>query len=114
MPVLTDLSIWDHAIWLDVISSCSRFLSEELLRHPEWLNSIEDLDFARSAEDFQERLNHFSDLALFRRRELVRIVLRDRLEIAPLSEITEEISNLADAILTCALANVESELQTRY
>jgi len=114
MPVLTDHSIRDHAIWLDVISASSRFLSEELLRHPEWLDSVADLDFARSAEDFQARLTHVRDLALFRRRELIRIVLRDRLETAPLSEITEEISNLADAILATALANVESELQARY
>jgi len=109
MPVLTD-----HAIWLDVISSSSRFLSEELRRHPEWLDSIDDLDFARSAEDFQQRLIHVRDLSSFRRRELIRIVLRDRLETAPLSEITEEISNLADAVLASALANVESELQARY
>jgi len=116
MPVLTDQSVYpQQAGWLDVILSCSRFLSEELLRHPEWLDSIDNLDFALSAEDFQERLNQSRlSLALFRRRELVRIVLRDRLELAPLSEITEEISNLADAILACALANVESELQARY
>jgi glutamate-ammonia-ligase adenylyltransferase len=107
--------------WLSVIFSCSRFLSEELLRHPDWLASVRDLDFALSTADFQKRLSHFQqgndtalDLALFRRHELVRIVLRDRLELAPLSEITEEISNLSDAILTSALQHVQADLQARY
>ncbi len=107
--------------WLGVIFSCSRFLSEELLRHPEWLASIQNLEFPFSREDFREHFRSFQhssdialDLALFRRFELLRIVLRDRLELAPLSEITEEISNLSDAILTCALAHVEHELEARH
>ncbi len=54
------------------------------------------------------------DLALFRRRELVRIVLRDRLAYASLLEITEEISNLADAILARALAAVSAEVEARH
>jgi glutamate-ammonia-ligase adenylyltransferase len=108
----------ERAQWLSVIFSCSRFLSEELLRHPQWLESICDLHFALSREDFAARQERFpygpDDLALFRRHELVRIVLRDRLELAPLSEITEEISNLADAILDSALQRVRSELEARY
>ncbi|RDJ92973.1 hypothetical protein B4Q13_25120 [Lacticaseibacillus rhamnosus] len=54
------------------------------------------------------------DLALFRRRELLRIVLRDGLRIGTLAEITEEISNLADAILGRALESVMSGLKARY
>lgn len=95
----------ERALWLNTILSCSHFLAEELLRHPEWLASIRDWDVVLSSHDFGKRLACFgpSDLALFRRHELVRIVLRDRLGLASLSEITEEISNLADAILGCAL-----------
>jgi glutamate-ammonia-ligase adenylyltransferase len=108
----------ERARWLGVIFSCSRFLAAELLLHPEWLDSVCDLDFALSREDFQQRLERFPqgphDLALFRRHELLRIVLRDRLELAPLSEITEEISNLADAILDCALRRVKADLEARY
>ncbi len=105
--------------WLNSIFSCSHFLSEELLRHPDWLNSIRDLGFALSGEDYRERLIRFEqdqglDFALFRRREMVRIVVRDRLELAPLSEITEELSSLADAILGRALARVESDLEGRF
>jgi glutamate-ammonia-ligase adenylyltransferase len=107
--------------WLSVIFSCSRFLSEELLRHPEWLESISDLDFALTRDDYCLRMLHFLegresalDLALFRRHELVRIVLRDRLEMAPLSEITQEISNLADAILDGALTSAKKDVESRY
>ena len=107
--------------WLSVIFSCSRFLSEELLRHPEWLETIRDLDFALSRDDFRDRMERFLgtrrtalELALFRRHELVRIVLRDRLELASLAEITEEISNLADAILDGALTSVMAEVEVRY
>ncbi len=42
------------------------------------------------------------DLALFRRRQMLRIVLRDVLRFADLSETTEDLSNLADAILNAA------------
>ncbi len=41
--------------------------------------------------------------ARFRRRELLRIYLRDIRRLATIAEITEEISNLADAILESAL-----------
>jgi glutamine synthetase adenylyltransferase len=80
----------ERALWLSTIFACSRFLAEELLRHPEWLESVRDLDAVLSKDDFSERLARFesADLALFRRHELVRIVLRDRLELASLSEIT--------------------------
>jgi glutamate-ammonia-ligase adenylyltransferase len=104
----------ERVAWLNIIFSCSRFLSEEVLRHPDCLSDIGDLDFALSSDDFLLRLASASDLALFRRRQIMRIVLRDRLELAALSEITEEISNLADAILACALARVQTELEARY
>ena len=94
------------ALYRDTIAGCSRFLSAELLRHPDWLTEIGDLESVLSREDYLARLGHRPfNLALFRRRELVRIVLRDRLGVASLAEVTEEISNLADAILDCGLAH---------
>ena len=54
------------------------------------------------------------DLALFRRRELLRVVLRDSIQLAPLRDITEEISNLADVILSCALKSVFDEVAARH
>jgi glutamate-ammonia-ligase adenylyltransferase len=53
-------------------------------------------------------------LARFRRRELVRIYLRDIRRLSTLVEITEELSNLADAILEHALSIARQELDNRY
>src|SRR5207302_4309812 len=48
-------------------------------------------------------------LARFKRRELLRIYLRDCLRVATLSEVTEELSNLADVILRYSLARSHQE-----
>jgi glutamate-ammonia-ligase adenylyltransferase len=115
----------ERAPWLATLSSCSRFLSEELLRYPEWLSAVADLHEQISTNGYKRRLEEFLaerhatkpaalDLALFRRRELVRIVLRDRLGYASLLEITEEISSLADAIMACALASVSADVEARH
>ena len=50
------------------------------------------------------------DLVLFRRRQLLRILLRDVLQYADLSETTEDLSNLADAILNATWGAVRHEL----
>jgi [glutamine synthetase] adenylyltransferase / [glutamine synthetase]-adenylyl-L-tyrosine phosphorylase len=80
---------------------------------------------ALSVPDYKEHLGAFLkeravgspialDLALFRRKELLRIVIRDALGLGTLAEVTEELSNLADAILARALGKVTSELVERY
>jgi glutamate-ammonia-ligase adenylyltransferase len=115
----------DRAPWLPTLFGCSGFLSEELLRYPEWLSSVADLHEQISTAGYKQRLEAFLyeraatkpealDLALFRRRELVRIVLRDRLAYASLLEITEEISSLAEAIMACALASVSADVEARH
>jgi len=108
------------------VFSFSHFLSEELLRHPDWLTSVSDLHRPYSVEDYKRRLAAFAkersltvasaavELAHFRRRELLRIVIRDGLGLGTLAEITEELSNLADAILAYALSLVTSDLAGRY
>jgi glutamate-ammonia-ligase adenylyltransferase len=53
-------------------------------------------------------------LARFRRRELLRIYLRDIRNLGTIAEITEEISHLADAILEFALRQARQELDNRY
>ncbi|HMF75339.1 MAG TPA: hypothetical protein VK604_06715, partial [Bryobacteraceae bacterium] len=111
--------------WLAEVFGVSRFLSEELLRHPDWLGKLDDLRVAYSRDDYKERLDEFLgehgvmtatalDLALFRRRELVRIVLRDRLGIGTLAEIAGELSNLADTVLARVLAGVTAEMIERH
>jgi glutamate-ammonia-ligase adenylyltransferase len=111
--------------WLITVFTYSRFLSEELLRCPDALDSAGDLHRVSSSEQYRNRLRDLLDgrggvsaqaldLAFFRRRELLRLVLRDALALGTLPEITEELSNLADAILDCALHGILNELTRRY
>ncbi len=111
--------------WLASIFSCSHFLSEEILQHPDWLFDMPDLTKVIPASQYRERLLRFIgepstryprtvDLATFRRRELLRIVLRDALSLDKLAAITEELSNLADAILQEALSEIVADLSKRY
>ncbi len=112
-------------LWLGTIASLSRFLFEELLRHPDWLFEIDEIERTLSTQDFQNRLALFLrqrradtatafNLALFRRKELLRIVIRDGHGLGSLTEITEELSSLADAILGSALATVIAEMEKRF
>jgi glutamate-ammonia-ligase adenylyltransferase len=115
----------ERARWLPVIFGCSAFLSEEILRRPEWLACVADFHQQLSADDYKERLADFLqkravskpaalDLAMFRRRELLRIVLRDRMGVASLAAVTDEISSLADSILAYALATVTQHVEARH
>ncbi|MGA3042904.1 MAG: glutamine-synthetase adenylyltransferase, partial [Bryobacteraceae bacterium] len=108
--------------------SYSRFLSEAVLQHPEWLLQAadrSDLHRMLSAEEFAERLQQFRaaegpdqpapvTLARFRRRQALRILLRDVLELAALADITGELSNLADAILDFAYRQIRAKLTARH
>ncbi len=117
---------------LIAVFSSSEFLSEELLRHPGWLVSIlssgclhrvrstpeMEADLAawmaeESGSDEREALAPLK-FASFRRRQLLRILVRDVLGFAGLPEITEELSNLADAIIGAACRAVRDELEGRF
>jgi glutamate-ammonia-ligase adenylyltransferase len=103
----------------------SPLLAETLLRHPEHIAWLEaetgrGLDRVKSTEQLSEELARFvtrmidaddsARLARFKRRELLRIYLRDCLGIATLSEVTEELSNLADVILAYGLTRASQEM----
>jgi glutamate-ammonia-ligase adenylyltransferase len=91
------------------LASFSPFLAESVIRHPHWLFALQ----LNIPPDFAAALNGFRsafDLAAFRRRQLLRIVLRDVLGHASLAETTRELSDLADAILNAAYARVFQEL----
>jgi glutamate-ammonia-ligase adenylyltransferase len=104
------------------IFSWSHFLSDAVIRYPEWLLEIaaaRDLHRGFLDEEYEERLvaslpaNGLPrpvDLALFRRRQMLRIVLRDVLRFADVSETAEDLSNLADAILNVTWRAVRREL----
>jgi [glutamine synthetase] adenylyltransferase / [glutamine synthetase]-adenylyl-L-tyrosine phosphorylase len=103
----------------------SPFLGETLLRHPEhiaWLKleTERTLDRVKSREQLSEDLARFvtrtmniadaARLSRFKRRALLRIYLRDCLGIATLSELTEELSNLADVIIEYSLARAMQDM----
>lgn len=113
---------------LIAVFSHSRFLAEEVIEHPEWLDEPlerDGLDRALSTEELRERLEAFlgaSDgalpsalsLALFRRKQILRVLLRDVLGLGGLSEVTGELSNLADAILDVACRSIRDGLAGRF
>src|SRR4051794_14715592 len=111
------------------IAAYSPFLAETLLRHPEhieWLRRETESGFDRvkTREQLSDELARFlmrtfeSDqrtcLARFKRRELLRIYLRDCMKVATLAEVTEELSHLADVILRHALALAYQEMTNRH
>jgi len=102
------------------LAAYSPFLAETMLTHPEhmdWLerNTERDFDRVKSIEQLAQELARFTtgltgddpllNLSRFKRRELLRIYLRDCLGIATLAELTEELSNLADVVLIHALGH---------
>jgi len=110
-----------------VVFGYSRFLGETLIQNTDLLPAFlreKNLDRSFSIEDFREALARFrsrsfeTDVALllarFRRREYVRIMLRDVLNIAPLAETTAELSALADVLIEETLREADNELRVRY
>ncbi len=100
--------------------SYSNFLSEACLKDPEalWEASRQgSLERAFTVDDYTGQLHRAIpagvpaalDLATFRRRQLLRIALRDVLGLAVLSETTVELSNLADAILDITYRRIREE-----
>jgi glutamate-ammonia-ligase adenylyltransferase len=111
--------------YLVTVASFSRFLSEELLQHPEWLEEVAGMSRALTASEYKKRLGKFLknqsekkplalSLALFRRQQILRILLRDVLGFGSLSETTEELSNLADAILHISYKRIRADLAARH
>ena len=110
---------------LIAVFSHSRFLADEILQNPQWLQQLSDIDRALSAEEYNRRLTAFLgpqpagtsvalSLALFRRQQILRILLRDARGFGSLPEITEELSNLADAILDVSYQRIRADLVARH
>jgi glutamate-ammonia-ligase adenylyltransferase len=109
------------------IAAWSPLLSTTILQHPDYINWLgrERTNIrVRTREELLESLARFSLtnsqldthvlLSRFRRRELLRIYLRDIRRTNTLVEITEELSNLADAILQHALNLSQQRLDNLY
>lgn len=112
---------------LVAISAFSPLLATTLLQNPKyitWLNKQRISSAVREKDELLESLARFALtnsqvetsilLSRFRRRELIRIYLKDIRGLGTIAEITEEISNLADAILEYALKISTQELDNRY
>ena len=116
--------------YLLLVFSYSHFLSETLLQRPElitWLHRRgpgEGLDKIKSREDLLEEFARFAAteydqpptvvLARFKRREYLRITIRDVLGMATLADTTLELSNLSDVLLERALRASEQKLDNDY
>src|ERR1035438_773068 len=134
-----------HLQQLIAVFSNSRFLSDEILQNPQWIEQLDDLDRVLLDGEYKKRLIAFLkhqpegtpealSLALFRRQQIlrillrdilglcalsrgqaiVRILLRDILGLCALSETTEELSNLADAILDVSYERIRAELVSKH
>ena len=119
----------DSALLSDVLAlaAWSPLLATTLEQNPEyftWLGRERGDVRVRSRELLKESLARFAltnssitpqvMLARFRRRELLRIYLHDVRRTHTIVETTEELSNLADAILDYALSLARQELDNRY
>ncbi len=111
------LLLFGHSYWL----------GETLIQNTDLLDSLKvnkGLERSAAAEDFRSRLNRLREryanddisllLARSRKREYVRIILRDLLGIATLVETTAEISALADVLIDEALRHCQVEMRKKY
>jgi glutamate-ammonia-ligase adenylyltransferase len=109
------------------IAAWSPLLATTLEQNPEyfqWLSRERGSPRVRTTDEFKESLARFALtnstlnaqnlLARFRRRELLRTYLHDIRRSHSLVETTEELSNLADAILDYALSLARQDLDNRY
>jgi [glutamine synthetase] adenylyltransferase / [glutamine synthetase]-adenylyl-L-tyrosine phosphorylase len=118
----------DHALlhYALLIFGHSHWLGETLLQNPDLLRSLprdRNLERSLGRDDFLENLARFrarsgeADISLllarFKKREYVRIVLRDVLGAATLAETTAEISALADVLIEEALRHAAAQMRER-
>lgn len=100
------------------IFSYSNFLAESVLRDPDRIVKVANSNrfYRVLSMDEYEQMLAASDLPLaaFRRRQLLRIALRDVLGASTLADVTQELSNLADAILDVAYRRVRASLVERH
>jgi glutamate-ammonia-ligase adenylyltransferase len=105
----------------------SEFLGEALVQNPEWLGWLDQerrRTGARAAEEWSAQLGAFTanlaaeqrtrGLIRFKRREYLRIALRDLEGRAGLAETTRELSDLADAELQQAYAWAWNDLAGEF
>ncbi len=115
-------------IALVFLFSGSQVLTDALLKEPsyvDWLSRPETLanskskdmlmrDFYEMAGDEFQGKNIFSALRKFKKREYIRIGLRDLLDKVEFQETVGDISNLADVCLQAAYEHADRELRKKF
>ena len=109
------------------LAAWSPLLATTLVQNPDylsWLNRERPNSRVRTCDELREALARFALmnsalnpqilLARFRRRELLRIYLHDLRRTQTIVETTEELSNLADAILDYALGLARQDLENKH
>ena len=109
------------------LAAFSPLLAATILQNKSYIGWLKGQRLSTKVRDKEELLESLARFALtsstletnvllarFRRRELLRIYLRDIRNLGTIAEITEEISHLADAILEFALRQARQELDNRY
>ena len=103
----------------------SRFLTDSIVLHPEWIEELAesgamyrafndtDYDLLLTADLEGEPVTPLA-LARFRRRHILRIMLRDALGFGTIGETTAELSYLADSIIEAARATIHSNLAAKH
>jgi [glutamine synthetase] adenylyltransferase / [glutamine synthetase]-adenylyl-L-tyrosine phosphorylase len=126
--VLEELARYPTSLtYLVAIFGHSASLAESFLAEPGLaIQFARDRNFTKlkSKEDLMQDYARFSttnpdvwlsaQLARFKRRNYLRIVLKDVLRLSTLADTTMELSALADVILTNALIYCDQELEKRY
>jgi glutamate-ammonia-ligase adenylyltransferase len=111
--------------YLIAVFTHSHFLSEEILEHPGWAEQLldaGDLHQVRTAETMRETLAAelppgpplTLELTKFRRRQMLRILIRDVLGLGTLPEITGELTALADTIVEAAYERIQRRMVAQF
>src|SRR5215469_14832528 len=111
------ITIFGHSYWL----------GETLIQNQDLLYSLQrerNLERSLGRDDYREHFARFRShsfetdtsvlLARFKKREYVRIGLRDVLGIATIAETTAEVSALSDVLIEEALREAEARMRVRF
>ena len=110
------------------IFSTSQFLSDTLIQNPqyfEWCTNINEIVETKSRLAFHDDISSAlidisdgdawrSEIRNMRRREILRVALRDLMLNVTLRSITKELSYLAEAIISAALNHAWQEMRASF
>jgi glutamate-ammonia-ligase adenylyltransferase len=95
--------------YLVAIFSHSRFLSEEVVSHPEWIDELLDARDIADPDSIAPEM-----LAQYRRKRILRILVQDVLGLSTLADTASDLSDVADILLDTAYRGIRDDLIARY